>query len=67
MGGFVTGLMFGLPGVRVTDADPSTWPARPVVLPQGWEAIECDRLWIRGRPARLVARHGADRAELTFV
>jgi hypothetical protein len=67
MGGFLTGLMFGLPGIRVGPGEPETWPARPVILPEGWEAIECDRLWIRGRPARLVARHGADRAELTFV
>lgn len=67
MGGFLTGLMFGLPGIRVGPGEPETWPARPVILPEGWEAIECDRLWIRGRPARLVARHGAERAELTFV
>jgi len=67
MGGFLTGLMFGFPGIKVGPGEPESWPSRPVVLPQGWEAIECDRLWIRGRPARLVARHGADRAELTFV
>lgn len=67
MGGFLTGLMFGLPGVRVGPGDPEDWPARPVVLPQGWEAIECDRLWVRGRPARLAARHGAERAELELI
>lgn len=67
IGGFVTALLFGLPGLRVSSADPSDWPRRPVVLPEGWEAIECDRLWIRGRPHRLVARHGADRAELTPI
>jgi trehalose/maltose hydrolase-like predicted phosphorylase len=63
MGGFLTGLMFGLPGLKVSDADPDQWPSRPVVLPQGWEAIECDRLWVRGRPFRLTARQGADRAD----
>ncbi len=67
MGGFVTGLLFGLPGLKVTDADPDQWPSRPVVLPAGWEAIECDRLWVRGRPCRLRARQGAERAELGFV
>lgn len=67
MGGFVTGLLFGLPGLKVTDADPEQWPSRPVVLPAGWEAIECDRLWVRGRPCRLRARQGAERAELTFA
>jgi trehalose/maltose hydrolase-like predicted phosphorylase len=65
MGGLITGLLFGLPGLKVSSAPPEEWPRRPVILPQGWEAIECDRLWVRGRPARLVARHGADRTELT--
>ena len=66
MGGFLTGLMFGMTGLRIGPEDPETWAVRPVVLPEGWEAIECDRLWVRGRPARLVARHGAERAELTL-
>ena len=64
MGGFLTGLLFGLPGLNVSPADPDRWPSRPVVLPKGWEAIECDRLWIRGRPMRLQARQGAERARL---
>ena len=28
------------------------------MLPHGWEAIEIDRLWVRGRPMRLTARNG---------
>jgi hypothetical protein len=27
-------------------------------LPAGWEAIEVDRLWVRGQPMRLVAQQG---------
>jgi trehalose/maltose hydrolase-like predicted phosphorylase len=65
MGGFLTGLLMGLPGLRITAGAPVTWPARPVVLPEGWTAIECDRLWVRGKMMRLRARQGADRAELT--
>lgn len=41
--------------------------ATAVVLSAGWEAIECDRLWVRGRPCRLRARQGAERTERTFV
>ena len=66
MGGLITGLLFGLPGLKLSSAPPEEWPQRPVVLPEGWEAIECDRLWVRGRPCRLVARQRAERAELTF-
>jgi trehalose/maltose hydrolase-like predicted phosphorylase len=65
MGGFLQGLVLGLPGIRVGPGDPGEWPARPVVLPAGWRSIEVERAWIRMRPARIVARHGAERSEIT--
>jgi len=65
MGGFLTGLLQGFPGLNISADDPQGWPSRPVVLPQGWTAIECDRLWIRGKPMKLRAEQGADRARLT--
>ncbi len=66
MAGFLLSLLFGFPGVR---ADPGTvekWPRRKVVLPAGWKSIEVDRLWIRGREARLSAPHGAPSALVEF-
>jgi trehalose/maltose hydrolase-like predicted phosphorylase len=66
IGGFLSSLLFGFPGIQLTERAPSTWPSRPVVLPEGWEAIEVERLWVRGRPASLRATQGAPRAELTF-
>jgi hypothetical protein len=35
-----------------------------VILPQGWEAIKIDHLWIRGKSYRLEAVQGAKRATL---
>jgi len=65
IGGFLSGLLYGLPGIRVGAADPGTeWPSRPVVLPAGWRRIEVERAWVHGRPAHLVAEHGAERAVL---
>ena len=64
LAGFLMGLLYGLPGIRLGPGDPGTWPARPVVLPAGWRSIEVERLWIREEPTGLVARHGADRAQL---
>jgi trehalose/maltose hydrolase-like predicted phosphorylase len=64
IGGFLTGLLFGFTGVEPGPGEVETWPRRPVVLPSGWTAIEVDRLWIRGRPWRLSARHGQERATL---
>jgi hypothetical protein len=62
LGGFLMSLVFGLPAIRVGPGDPSTWPSRPVVLPEGWRSIEIERAWVRQKPARIIAEHGADRA-----
>ena len=67
LGGMLLGLLYGFAGLVIDDGEPDRWPRRPVVLPQGWESIEVERLWVRGREARLIARHGADRAELTLL
>jgi hypothetical protein len=40
------------------------WPQHPVILPTGWDAIEVDRLYIRGQAMRLRAENGKDRATL---
>jgi hypothetical protein len=62
LGGFLMGLQFGLPGLRLGQGDPADWAQRPVVLPAGWRSIEVERAWVRMEPARIVARHGAPRA-----
>ena len=64
IGGFLTGLLFGFPGLRVGSGDPETWAEREVVLPQGWTAIEVDRLWLQGEAYSLRARQGDTRAQL---
>lgn len=67
LGGLLLGLVLGYPGLVIDDGDPAGWPRRPVVLPAGWTAIEIGRLWVRGRPARLLAEQGADRATIAFI
>ena len=62
LGGFLMGLIYGLTAIRIGPGEPQTWPSRPVVLPEGWRSIEIERAWIRDKPARIVAEHGADRA-----
>ena len=64
MGGFLMSCLYGLTGLELSAADPGEWFTRPVVLPEGWDAIEVDRLYARGKPAHLVARHGERRARL---
>ena len=64
LGAFLDSLLYGLPGLVPNAADPRTWTPRVVILPSGWKSIEVERLWVRGRPARLVARHGAKHASI---
>jgi trehalose/maltose hydrolase-like predicted phosphorylase len=62
LGGFLTGCLYGLPGLRLNGDDPHTWFERPVVLPARWDAIHVDRVWVRGQAMTLDAVHGEERA-----
>jgi trehalose/maltose hydrolase-like predicted phosphorylase len=64
LGGFLTALYQGFPGIKIGPGGPGTWPARPVVLPAGWRSIEVERAWVGREPARIEARHGAERATI---
>jgi len=55
MGGFLMSLLTGFPRLKIGPGDPQTWAQGKVILPRGWTAIEVERVWLRGRPARLVA------------
>ncbi len=63
-GGFLLTCLYGLPGLRLDEGEPSEWGRFPVVLPEGIARIEVERLWIRGCPHRLVATHGMRQTEL---
>ena len=65
LGGFLIGLLTGFPGIQPGAGEARQWAKRAIMLPEGWTAIEVERLWIHGRPFKLVARQGAERAELT--
>jgi protein-glucosylgalactosylhydroxylysine glucosidase len=67
LGGFLAACYLGLPGVEMGPDAPERWPRRPVVMPAGWDGIEVDRIFVRGRPARLEARHGAARARIEIT
>ena len=64
LGGFLGSCLFGLTGIVPGPEEPADWARRQVVMPEGWEGIEVERIWVRGRPAHLVARHGDERAQI---
>jgi hypothetical protein len=64
IGGFLVACLYGLTGIRLHGGEPETWCERPVTMPELWDAVEVERVWARGRPMSLRAKHGAERAEL---
>jgi len=63
LGGFLTACLYGLTGLHISAAEPPGWGGS-VVMPEGWDAVEVERLWIHGRPMHLRAVHGG-RVELS--
>jgi hypothetical protein len=64
IGGFLIACLYGLPGIRLGRGSPASWCERPVVMPDLWDAVEVERVWARGEPMSLRAKHGAPRADL---
>ncbi len=64
LGGFLVGCLYGLPGLRLGAGPVESWCERPVVMPAGWDGIAVERIWVRGQPAEMVARHGDARASI---
>ena len=60
--GYLLSLLLGLPGLELGSDDPRGWAKYPVVMPAGWDGIEVERLWARGKPMRLAAEHGMAQA-----
>jgi trehalose/maltose hydrolase-like predicted phosphorylase len=58
MGGFLIGLLFGFTGIQPSAAAVKEWSVRTAILPDGWEAIEVERVWVQGKPMTIKARHG---------
>ena len=65
LGGMLLGLLFGFTGLDVR-GDPGRWPDRPVILPDGWNSISVERIWLGGRAASIRADHGAEKALIQF-
>ena len=49
------GHVVGFTGIRVTRPG---WAKYPATLPEGWDRLEIDRVWVRGEAKRLVAVNG---------
>jgi hypothetical protein len=59
IGGFLTSLYFGLTRLRVGPGELDSWSEGSATMPEGWDGIEVQRIWLRGRPTRISCRQGA--------
>ena len=58
IGGYLTTLLYGYPGIRVGQGDPTTWCERPVVMPAGWRGLHVERIFGHGDEHSLTAEAG---------
>jgi protein-glucosylgalactosylhydroxylysine glucosidase len=64
IGGFLTTLYYGYPGLRLTSGDPGSWCQRPVVMPAGWRGLHVERIYGHGDEYSLIAEAGSPAAVL---
>jgi trehalose/maltose hydrolase-like predicted phosphorylase len=58
LSGYLTAVLYGFTGIKLGRGEPESWVARPVSLPDSWQGVHVDRLWVRGEPWSLDATTG---------
>jgi len=66
LSGYLMGLLYGLTGLSLDSPNPNEWCKHPVVMPEGWDGLEVDRIYVQSNPARLSAKHGDAKAKIEF-
>ncbi len=66
-GGLLTGLLLGLPGIQIGSGELEQWCQHPVAMPEGWDGIEVERVWLKNKPVHLIARHGDKKATIDKI
>jgi trehalose/maltose hydrolase-like predicted phosphorylase len=56
--GFLLALMYGLTGIELDAGVPEAWGKHPIVMPDGWDGILIERVWVHNQPVSLGAYHG---------
>lgn len=62
----LSGVILGLTRLNLW-ADEDSWLEGPIVLPRGLHEIVLQRIYLKGRPARIIARHGDAHAQIEWL
>jgi hypothetical protein len=65
-GSFLMACLYGLTGLQLGPGEPESWFKFPVAMPELWDGIEVERIWVRGHPAKLTARHGDAQGRIEY-
>jgi hypothetical protein len=65
-GGFLMSCLYGLTGLVLDEGEPQSWGQHQIVMPQGWDGVEVERIHLREREAHLLARHGDERCTIEY-
>jgi hypothetical protein len=65
-GSFLMTCLYGLTGLQLGPGEPESWFKIPVAMPELWDGVEVERIWARGRPAHLLARHGEAKGRIEY-
>jgi len=66
-GSLLTGLMMGLTRIDIWQENFDDWFSGHIVMPEGWDGIVLEKVFLRGKPARIIAQHGAPRATVEWL
>jgi protein-glucosylgalactosylhydroxylysine glucosidase len=66
-GSLMTGLLMGLTRLDIWQDDMEKWFAGPIVMPEGWDGIVLEKVYLKGKPARITAMHGDTKAKIEWL
>jgi hypothetical protein len=66
-GSLMTGLLMGLTRLDIWQEDFEKWFAGPIVMPEGWDGIVLEKVYLKGRCARITAMHGDAKAKIEWL
>jgi hypothetical protein len=66
-GSLMTGLLMGLTRMDIWQEDFENWFTGPIVMPEGWDGIVLEKVYLKGRPARITAKHGDAKIKIEWL